>query len=77
MYWAEALAGQAKDEGLKARFAPVAAQLKAAEPAINAELIGAQGRPVDIGGYYHPDPAKVAAAMRPSPTLNAIIDALA
>jgi len=77
MYWAEALADQAKDESLKARFAPVAARLKAAEAAINAELIGAQGRPVDIGGYYHPDPAKVAAAMRPSPTLNAIIDALA
>jgi isocitrate dehydrogenase len=77
MYWAEALAAQSKDQELQARFAVVAQQLAANEAKINEELIGAQGRPVDLGGYYRPDPAKTAAAMRPSPTLNAIIDALA
>ncbi len=76
MYWAEALATQTKDEALQARFRGVAAALAANEARINAELIGAQGRPVDIGGYYHPDPVKAGAAMRPSPALNAIIDAL-
>jgi isocitrate dehydrogenase len=77
MYWAEALASQSKDQELQARFAGVAQQLAASETKINEELIGAQGRPVDMGGYYRPDAAKTAAAMRPSPTLNAIIDALA
>ncbi len=77
MYWAQALAAQSKDEYLRARFAGVAEQLAANEAKINEELIGAQGRPVDMGGYYRPDRAKTAAAMRPSPTLNAIIDALA
>jgi isocitrate dehydrogenase len=77
MYWAEALASQSKDKALQARFAGVAQQLAANEAKINEELIGAQGRPVDMGGYYRPDPVKTAAAMRPSPTLNAIIDALA
>jgi isocitrate dehydrogenase len=77
MYWAEALAAQTKDKALQARFAGVAQQLAANEAKINEELIGAQGKPVDMGGYYRPDPAKTAAAMRPSPTLNAIIDALA
>ena len=76
MYWAEALAGQTRDAELQARFAAVAARLQDAEAAINAELIGAQGKPVDMGGYYHPDPAKTEQAMRPSPTLNAIIGAL-
>jgi isocitrate dehydrogenase len=76
MYWAEALAAQTKDAALAARFAPVAKDLAANEAAINAELIGAQGKPVDMGGYYHPDHAKTGAAMRPSKTLNAIIDAL-
>ncbi len=75
-YWAEALAAQSKDRDLQVRFEPVARQLADHEAAINAELIGAQGKPVDLGGYYRPDPAKVAAAMRPSPTLNAIIDGL-
>ncbi len=75
-YWAEALAAQSKDRDLQVRFEPVARQLADHEAAINAELIGAQGKPVDMGGYYRPDPAKVAAAMRPSPTLNAIIDGL-
>ncbi len=76
MYWAEALAEQSKDEGMKAKFAKVAKQLKDAEAKIDEELIGAQGKPVDLGGYYQPDPAKAAKAMRPSPTLNAIVDAI-
>ncbi len=76
MYWAEALAAQSKDAELKARFTGVAQQLAANEAKINEELIGAQGKPVDMGGYYRPDPVKTAAAMRPSPTLNAIVDAL-
>ena len=75
MYWAEALAAQTKDAELQARFAKVAKQLQANEAKINEELIAAQGEPVDLGGYYLPDPAKCAAAMRPSATLNAIIDA--
>ena len=77
MYWAEALASQSKDKELQARFSGVARQLAANEAKINEELIGAQGKPVDMGGYYLPDPVTTAAAMRPSPTLNAIIDALA
>jgi isocitrate dehydrogenase len=76
LYWAEALAAQSQDEELQARFSGVARQLAANEARINEELIGAQGKPVDMGGYYRPDPVKIAAAMRPSPTLNAIIDAL-
>ena len=75
MYWAEALAAQTKDAELQARFAKVAKQLQANEAKINDELIGAQGKPVDLGGYYLPDPAKCTAAMRPSATFNAIIDA--
>jgi isocitrate dehydrogenase len=77
LYWAQALAAQEQDADLKARFAPVAQALEASEAAINAELIGAQGRPVDMGGYYHPDAAKTGAAMRPSATLNRIIDEIA
>ncbi len=77
MYWAEALAGQTKDLDLAARFAKVAQQLQENEAKINEELIGAQGKPQDLGGYYQPDPMKTEAAMRPSPTLNAIIDAIA
>ena len=76
LYWAEALAAQTADAALAARFAPVAAALAEGEATINAELIGAQGQPVDMGGYFHPDQGKVAAAMRPSPTLNANIDGL-
>jgi hypothetical protein len=56
--------------------AAVAKALAGNEAKINAELIAAQGKPVDMGGYYHPDHAKLAAAMRPSTTLNAIIDGL-
>jgi len=76
MYWAEAIAAQTKDKELAANFAKVAKQLQDSEEKINAELIGAQGKPVDMGGYYHPDDAKVEKAMRPSATLNAIIDAI-
>ena len=76
LYWAEALAAQSKDAGLKARFTPVAQALGQNETKINEELIAAQGRPVDMGGYYHPDHAKTGKAMRPSTTLNAIIDGM-
>ncbi|MEJ2199738.1 MAG: NADP-dependent isocitrate dehydrogenase [Desulfuromonadaceae bacterium] len=76
MYWAQALAMQNQDAELKARFTKVAAELETAEAKINEELLAAQGSPVDIGGYYRPDPAKTAAAMRPSATFNAIIDAM-
>ncbi len=76
MYWAEALAAQMKDAELQARFAPIAKQLAENESKINEELLAAQGRPVDMGGYYHPDLQKTTRAMRPSPTLNAIIDSI-
>ncbi len=72
-YWAEALAAQGDDAELAAHFAPVAAALAGNEAKIIAELQAAEGAPVDLGGYYHADPAKVAAVMRPSATLNAII----
>ncbi len=74
LYWAQALAGQTKDKALQERFAKVAKQLADNEAKINEELLGAQGKPVDMGGYYHPNPQKTVKAMRPSPTLNAIID---
>ena len=77
MYWAEALAEQTKDKDLSARFAKVAKQLQDNEAKINEELIGAQGKPQDIGGYYQPEPIKTEKAMRPSATLNSIIDAIA
>jgi len=76
LYWAEALAAQQEDQELQARFATVARQLADNEAKINEELIGAQGKPVDMGGYYNPDEALTIAAMRPSATFNAIIDAL-
>jgi isocitrate dehydrogenase len=76
MYWARALADQARDSDLRAIFGPVARDLEQNEAAIVAELNGVQGRPVDIGGYYHPDPAAAAGAMRPSATLNGLVDAL-
>ncbi len=74
LYWAEALASQGKDEALSDHFAPIAEQLKANEEQINSELIGAQGHPQDIGGYYFPDDALAAKAMRPSKTLNFIVE---
>jgi isocitrate dehydrogenase len=76
LYWAKALAAQDKNAELKAKFTKVAADLEANEAKINEELLAAQGSPVDIGGYFKPDFAKTSAAMRPSATLNAIIDAL-
>jgi len=76
MYWAQALAAQTQDAAIAQRFAKVAADLTANEAKINAELLAAQGSKVDIGGYYRPDPAMADKAMRPSATLNAIIDAM-
>ena len=76
LYWAEALAAQQEDKELQARFAAVAQQLGDNEAKINEELIGAQGKPVDMGGYYNPDEALTTKAMRPSSIFNAIIDAL-
>ncbi len=76
MYWARALANQAKDLSLAKRFTPVAAEMERHEAQVIAELIGVQGKPVDIGGYYHPDPKLTANAMRPSATLNAILAAV-
>ncbi|MGA2942570.1 MAG: NADP-dependent isocitrate dehydrogenase [Xanthobacteraceae bacterium] len=75
LYWAQALAAQTKDVALQARFKPLAETLAKNEAKINSELIGAQGKPVDIGGYYLPDSAKASAAMRPSGTLNTAIAA--
>ena len=77
LYWAEALAAQTQDADLAAKFAPVAKSLADNEAKINEELIGAQGKAQEIGGYYQPDEAKVSNAMRPSATLNAIVDAIA
>ena len=70
LYWAEALAAQSKDADLKARFAPLAKALTENEAKINEELIGAQGKPQDIGGYYNPNDDLAGKAMRPSATLN-------
>ena len=72
-YWAEALAAQTDDADLAAHFAPIAEALTSGEAAILAELAEVQGKAADLGGYYHADDAKVAAVMRPSKTLNAII----
>jgi isocitrate dehydrogenase len=77
LHWAQALAAQSQDPKLEARFAPVAKQLDAQQDVIARELLAAQGRPVDLGGYYLPDDATAAAAMRPSATFNRIIDGLA
>ena len=76
-YWARALADQATDAELKRIFTPIASELERQEQTIVAELNGVQGRPVDIGGYYHPDASMTSQAMRPSATFNAIIDTLA
>lgn len=76
MYWAEALAAQTKDAELAAKFAPIAEAMKANEAKINEELIGSQGKPQDIGGYYKPVSEKTFAAMRPSETLNTIVNGI-
>ncbi len=77
LYWAQALASQSKNAELQQRFKPVAEALTSGEKQIVAELIGAQGRRMDIGGYYHPSPEKCSAGMRPSATLNKVLAALA
>jgi len=74
MYWAEAVAAQDADPSLKDRFAALAKSLADNEATILAELLAAQGGPVDIGGYYNPDPTRASNAMRPSATLNGILD---
>ncbi|WP_297739103.1 NADP-dependent isocitrate dehydrogenase [uncultured Tessaracoccus sp.] len=75
-YWAEELAKQSDDSALAEKFAPVAKALVDGESQIIDELVGVQGSPADIGGYYRPDPDKAAQVMRPSTTMNAVIDAL-
>jgi isocitrate dehydrogenase len=76
LYWAKALAAQDSDSALKAKFASVAEAMQSNEAKIVEELSVVQGSAMDIGGYYKPDAAKAAAAMRPSATLNAIVDAI-
>jgi isocitrate dehydrogenase len=76
LYWARELAGQADDAELAARFSPLAKRLEDDEQTIVSELSEVQGAPVDLGGYYHPDAEKAAAAMRPSPTFNAALESL-
>ncbi|NNE66632.1 MAG: NADP-dependent isocitrate dehydrogenase [Pyrinomonadaceae bacterium] len=76
MYWAEALAGQTADAELAEKFAPVAKALQENESKINEELIGAQQKPQDVGGYFRPNSEKTFAAMRPSATLNGIVDGI-
>jgi isocitrate dehydrogenase len=76
LYWAQALAGQNADPALADRFRPLAEELTTRESEIAAELVAAQGSPRDLGGYYMPDPEQAAAAMRPSRTLNRIIDGI-
>jgi isocitrate dehydrogenase len=73
MYWAEALANQTKDAELKSIFSSIASEFKANETTINSELIGAQGKRQDIGGYYQPNPELTGKAMRPSETFNSIL----
>ena len=76
MYWAEALANQSKDTDLASRFTTIAQAMKSNEEQINNELIGAQNKPQEIKGYYQPDGSLTSAAMRPSATLNGIIDSI-
>lgn len=77
LYWAEALAAQTKDAELQAQFAPIAKELFENEAQINGELIGAQGKAQNIGGYYHPAQTLTDEAMRPSTTLNTILNKIA
>ncbi|WP_417739968.1 NADP-dependent isocitrate dehydrogenase [Rosistilla oblonga] len=76
LYWAQALAAQTQDAELQQRFAAVASQLADQEAKIVAELSDAQGQPVDLGGYYQPNPEKLSNAMRPSATFNSVIESL-
>ena len=73
MYWAKALATQTADAELAAHFAPIARALVENEQKIVSELKSAEGKPADLGGYYHTDPVKTDAVMRPSPVFNSII----
>ena len=77
LYWAQALAAQTADKKIAERFTKIAKDLSDNEKKIDGELLAAQGKPQDVGGYYHPNDTKAAKAMRPSATLNAIIDAIA
>jgi isocitrate dehydrogenase len=77
MYWAEALAAQTKDGPLQTIFTPISKELEENEAKINEELIGTQGKPQDIGGYYQPNAELASKAMRPSATLNAILAKIA
>ena len=77
LYWAQALAAQTADKKIAEKFTKIAKDLSDNEKKIDAELLAAQGKPQDVGGYFHPSDAKAAKAMRPSATLNAIIDAIA
>ena len=77
LYWAEALAAQTADKKIAEKFAKIAKDLGDNVAKIDQELLAAQGKPQDVGGYYHPDDAKASKAMRPSATLNRIIDAIA
>jgi isocitrate dehydrogenase len=76
MYWAQALAEQTKDRDLQTKFAPLAKVLTENEAKITAELLAAQGKPVDMGGYYAPDFTKTSDAMRPSATFNSALASL-
>jgi isocitrate dehydrogenase len=76
MYWASTLATQTEDQSLADRFKTIASQLKKNEDKITKELLNAQGAPVDIGGYFLPDITMVEKAMRPSATLNEIINGI-
>ncbi len=76
MYWADAISRQTQDQELAEKFRPIADALRNSEVTINEELIGAQGKAQEIGGYYHADTSKLNTAMRPSTTLNMIIDSL-
>ena len=76
LYWAQELAAQSDDAGLAAAFGPLAASLAEQEQTIVDELVGVQGSPADIGGYYRPDATKAAAVMRPSATFNTALEAL-
>jgi isocitrate dehydrogenase len=77
LYWAQALAAQTADKKIAEKFQKIAKDLTDNEKTIDQELLAAQGKPQDVGGYYHPDDAKAAKAMRPSSTLNKIVDAIA
>lgn len=77
LYWAQALAAQTADKKIAEKFTKIAKDLSDNEKKIDAELLAAQGKSQDVGGYFHPSDAKAAKAMRPSATLNAIIDAIA